>query len=496
MSSTGGDSAFPTPKPPQSGVKTVLQYTGIPPSWLDKRPSLPSRNWLIFLSVTSAVTGYYIYDRQQCKKIRQEYVDKVKDLAEQPLGSMELPRKVTVYGAKWLGDEDYDRSMRHFRKYVKPILVAAAVDYDMIKGRRHGDIARRVAEDIRAERRLMLGLDQPMAGPMQLPGSSPEEKRRRWLEGGIVIVGRHTLKEYMAGLKRGWTEGLEVVDREEQLAKQLENDGKFDEPEVEPSLDSSLGDDEPIPTPSRIPSSRPFSVLSSPTLRAPTTTKHADSIPPHLNAPPAAIPPQPPMLLVSFTNHIGFTQIPLMIWDFFNERYKVRDGAEAALKLIKGYTRPFSAPPPDVFARPEDSTDPADPRKPFLAEVSPTDLDFDREAESYYKKSVVRDFLKEIQDARKSYYDNLAKKLETARALARGTREPTKAERDYPPPTEVELRAERLKKELQWRSNEEGFDIIRPDKDVEWDERFRSVLRVYTDPPEDSSWDSAPTASS
>lgn len=119
MSSTGGDSAFPTPKPPQSGVKTVLQYTGIPPSWLDKRPSLPSRNWLIFLSVTSAVTGYYIYDRQQCKKIRQEYVDKVKDLAEQPLGSMELPRKVTVYGAKWLGDEDYDRSMRHFRKYVK-----------------------------------------------------------------------------------------------------------------------------------------------------------------------------------------------------------------------------------------------------------------------------------------------------------------------------------------------------------------------------------------
>ncbi len=366
----------------------------------------------------------------------------------------------------------------------------------MIKGRRHGDIARRVAEDIRAERRLMLGLDQPMAGPMQLPGSSPEEKRRRWLEGGIVIVGRHTLKEYMAGLKRGWTEGLEVVDREEQLAKQLENDGKFDEPEVEPSLDSSLGDDEPIPTPSRIPSSRPFSVLSSPTLRAPSTTKPAYSIPPHLNAPPAAIPPQPPMLLVSFTNHIGFTQIPLMIWDFFNERYKVRDGAEAALKLIKGYTRPFLAPPPDVFARPEDSTDPADPRKPFLAEVSPTDLDFDREAESYYKKSVVRDFLKEIQDARKSYYDNLAKKLETARALARGTREPTKAERDYPPPTEVELRAERLKKELQWRSNEEGFDIIRPDKDVEWDERFRSVLRVYTDPPEDSSWDSAPTASS
>lgn len=114
-----GDSAFPKPQPPQSGVRAALQYTGIPSSWLDKRPSLPSRNWLIFLSVASTVAGYYIYDRQQCKKIRQAYVDRVKDLATVPMGSMELPRKVTVYGAKWLGDEDYDRSMRHFRKYIK-----------------------------------------------------------------------------------------------------------------------------------------------------------------------------------------------------------------------------------------------------------------------------------------------------------------------------------------------------------------------------------------
>ena len=364
----------------------------------------------------------------------------------------------------------------------------------MVKGRRLGDIARRVAEDIRAERRLMLGLDQPITGPMQLPGTSPEEKRRRWLEGGLVIVGRHTLKEYMAGLKRGWTEGLEVVDREEQLAKELENDGKFDEPEPESPLDSSSGDDEPIPTPSRIPSSRPFSVLASPTLRAPPPPKPADGIPPHLNAPPATIAPQPPMLLVSFTNHIGLTQIPIMIWDFFNERYRVRDGAEAALKLIKGCTRPFTAPPPEVLARAEEaSTDPAQPHKPFLAEVSPTDLDFDREAESFYKKSVVRDFLKEIESARKRYYDDLAKKLETARALARGTREPTKEERDNPPPTEVELRAERLKKELRWRTDEEGFNIIRPDKNVEWDERFRDVLKVYTDPPEDSKSDSTGT---
>ncbi len=119
MTTNGGDSVFRGPQPPQSGIKTVLQYTGIPPSWLDKRPKLPSRNWLIFLSVTSAITGYYLYDRKQCKEIRQEYVEKVKHLSKVQLPSMALPRKVTVYGCKWPNDEDYDRSLKYFRKYVK-----------------------------------------------------------------------------------------------------------------------------------------------------------------------------------------------------------------------------------------------------------------------------------------------------------------------------------------------------------------------------------------
>jgi import inner membrane translocase subunit TIM54 len=104
---------------PTSGVKTILRYTGIPPSWLDKRPKLPSRNWLIFLSVTSSVAGLYIYDRQQCKAIRKTYVERVKDLAEEPVGALYRPRKVTVYGGKWPGDEDHDQTLKYFRKYVK-----------------------------------------------------------------------------------------------------------------------------------------------------------------------------------------------------------------------------------------------------------------------------------------------------------------------------------------------------------------------------------------
>ena len=119
MSTNGGDSVFPKNQHRQSGVRLVLQYTGIPPSWLDKRPSLPSRNWLIFLSVTSTVVGYGVYDRRECKKIRQEYIEKVQSLAEDPLHPLDVSRKVIVYGSKWPGDEEYQQAMKYFRKYVK-----------------------------------------------------------------------------------------------------------------------------------------------------------------------------------------------------------------------------------------------------------------------------------------------------------------------------------------------------------------------------------------
>jgi hypothetical protein len=35
------------------------------------------------------------------------------------MGSVDWPRKVTVYGCKWPGDDEHERSMKYFRKYVK-----------------------------------------------------------------------------------------------------------------------------------------------------------------------------------------------------------------------------------------------------------------------------------------------------------------------------------------------------------------------------------------
>ncbi|KDQ61090.1 hypothetical protein JAAARDRAFT_173611 [Jaapia argillacea MUCL 33604] len=488
------NNAPPPPSPPKSGARIVLERTGVP-SWVFQKPKLPSRNWLIFISVVSTLTGSYLYDRQQCKRIRREYVDKVKHLADEPLGVFDYARKITVYGGKWPGDEDYERSMKYFRKYVKPILVAAAVDYDMVKGRRLGDITDRIAKEIQARRRLEAGLDTPSSA-MPLPtDQSLETKRRRELEGGIVIVGRPTFKEFMAGLKKGWSEGLEVVDPEEKLARELESDGHFDEEEEPLDTHASIGfvagDEEPIPTPSRLPPST--SIYSPIQLQPPSSPSQRPGSPvdSSSNTAPSVIPELPPLLLVPFVNYLGFTQIPLMLWEFFNERKKVQAGSEAAYSLIMKQTRPFTASSSAPSSSTEFVSEDVTQQTPSERKLTPssatvkTDLDFDTDAESYYKSSL-RKIPDEITKARTEYYASLPAKLKTARDLSRGLREPTKDEKNYPPPTEVELRAERMKKEVKWRKDLAGWLTVKPETDVEWDERFRSALKVFTEPTEGS----------
>ena len=316
-----------------------------------------------------------------------------------------------------------------------------------------------MTNDIKTERRVALGLDAPQQALFtpSIKGTL-DARRRRALDGGTVIVGRPAFKEYMVGLRRGWTESLELVDKDEQLSRELESDGHFDEPEVPPDLSSSSTSDftegEPLPTPSRLPSSRAapglFPPLSNPRTSSPSApARDAGADVP----PPTSIPPQPPLLLVPFVDLVGIKLVPLMIWDFFNERQKVQAGAEAAYRLISRATRPLDA----------------------------ADVDFDASAEAYYKSSTAA-FPAEVKKARAEYYKTLPEKLATARALSRGEREPTKLEIEAPPPTEVELRAERLKKETRWRADERGWEVVSPDTPVEWDERWESALEVFVDP--------------
>lgn len=114
-----GSKKIPAPPREIPSFLKPLQFMGVPKAVLTWKPRLPSRNWTIFFTVTGGLTSMYIYDRRQCKAIQQEYKDRVRSLAEEPMLPSEHPRKIIVYAAKSPGDDDYEKSLLYFKKYVK-----------------------------------------------------------------------------------------------------------------------------------------------------------------------------------------------------------------------------------------------------------------------------------------------------------------------------------------------------------------------------------------
>jgi len=270
------------------------------------------------------------------------------------------------------------------------------------------------------------------------------------MEGGIVIIGRHSLKEFLEGIRRGWSG--EPVERrqdweDDRLSNALDADSVFDEPEEPLAADEGQPREE----------SEEKKPLYAPIPRSLSPPSSSQTNP--------SIPPYPPLLLVPFTNLIGFTKMPLMIFQWFQERKKVQAGAEAAYKLVIAQTAPVVA----------EELDSETPQPPSVLST------FDLEGESSIKSSL-ESKPSEIEKEREKYYTSLATKLATARELARGTREATKEEWENPPPTEVELRSERFKKEKRWREEMDGWDIVRPSATLPWDKRLEGVFRVFVHP--------------
>ncbi|KAE8271281.1 hypothetical protein A4X09_0g1050 [Tilletia walkeri] len=399
------DSTPPKPSPQKQPPRQIppslrpFLYLGIPRSVLTWQPRLPSRNLSLFLLTVSTISYLYYDDRQTCKRLKQSYIARVQHLAKEPLPSSGYPRKITVYGAMWPGDDDPDKSTLFFRRYVKPILVAAAIDWEVLHGTRPGGLARDLSARIFARRRQLAGIEgwsddlsqsrdplppnqpQPPTTPFSL---TPEQQLQRELDGCIVLLGRPALKEWAYGMKVGWssTLPLERPDTDEQLANILNEDSAFDElPDSAENKDDAVqqeqktqsentvilptddgeSDGAGAPLPSRLsipPSSsrgnsfnpafqqRPmgFGASSSketdenridPVLH-PVRAAIARGINPALLAPPPQIPAQAPLVFVDHENLIGWRHIPRRIIGFFRHRDRVQLGGEAALRIVLG----------------------------------------------------------------------------------------------------------------------------------------------------------------
>ncbi|GAA5829647.1 hypothetical protein JCM11251_000233 [Rhodosporidiobolus azoricus] len=494
---------------------------------------MPGPKMGAFLVFTASLTGAYVYDRTEAKRIQQEYVDKVKWMSEQTLETSEKARRVKVYGARVPDDGELERSSVWFKRYMRPVLVASGTDYVLKIGTNPGGLGRTLAHEIRARRITEAAQTQPNT---VLLSNSPEanvnavlaerdlDEEKREQEGGIILLGRGALKEYLWALKKGWgepidlrqeakLEGLglganerrkdgrwereeEIMLRELEAEDEAKTDGTapFDEKAPE-SLESAAstveGADEPA-------SAQPVNFLapaygSSPF--RPITPSAAPSAPSTpatpeepIVLPSAPVPPQPPLLLVPFSYPFGIRTWAGKLLHFWNHRSDARLGGEYALALVLNETRPLDPPKhrdaetgalvgllndDDVasFRRGERHLEAMEDG----VLTGSKDLDFLAETDErpeHFKKNY-RALPKGHEFHRRTYYnDELPGKLQTARELARGEREPTKAEVNYPPKIESELRKERLDKELRWRRELEGWAVQRAGSGVAWKEEW------------------------
>lgn len=118
---------------------------------------LPSRNWMIFWTVIGTLGGGIVYDKWKQRQLRAEYMEKYANQCTNfPLD--EIHRKLRIYVSP--PPNDYlDESMKYFRRFVKPIINASGIDYELITMERQGDIRYKVAEEIRELRRKKAGLE-------------------------------------------------------------------------------------------------------------------------------------------------------------------------------------------------------------------------------------------------------------------------------------------------------------------------------------------------
>lgn len=135
-----------TPRAKTGYTNVAFQMMGIP------RLRLPSRNWMIFWTVLAAFGGGAAYDKYEQVQLRKKYMEALAPLGQLPMPIDAMPRRVTIFIAPPPSDF-LEESLRVFRRFVKPLLNSAAIDFDIVSEQRQGEIRYRVAEDIRSVRR-------------------------------------------------------------------------------------------------------------------------------------------------------------------------------------------------------------------------------------------------------------------------------------------------------------------------------------------------------
>lgn len=304
------------------------------------RFKLPSRNWMIFLTITGSFAAALVYDRRERKRSQQKWCDLVAHLSKETIPIEQTRRKLTVYLAAPPGD-GLRIARDHFREYVKPILVAAALDYQVIEGRREGDIRAGTAESIRKLRRKAgepssvveeANTEQVIAAARQSMGVYEEPGPK-----GDIVIGRHTWKEYVRGLHEGWLGPLDPPPPPPAPVEEVAPEPTT--PDNTPA--ESLGKDEQTPeNKEKGDDKEKEKEKKKPAGPAPAYIAPADY-------PSRALPSTLPEALdgsvpIAFPHLLGFLKTPIRVYRYLNRRHLAEDiGREVAGAVLASYTRPY-----------------------------------------------------------------------------------------------------------------------------------------------------------
>ncbi|RLV89679.1 Mitochondrial import inner membrane translocase subunit TIM54 [Spathaspora sp. JA1] len=350
-------------KAKKSWSNPALRAMGIP------RISLPSRNWMIFWTVLTTIGTGIAYDKYQQKKIRTKWMEKVESLGHISYPTEQLPRKLTIYIAPPPNDF-LDESLKLFKKFIKPVLNAGCLDFEIFSESRQGDIRSNVAQRIRDLRQAeldkqvaqqpvdtlpsatfedeeqlvrrselykpkdVLGLYRIFPGEIELKSEDSQD-----IAGGIICIGRGAFKEYITGLHEGLlgplTKPQFVIDQELKAEEELKAKEEAEESE-EPNL-------KPVPKPYITPDQYSNAEFA-PELNLGTIIKNNQGIPQFF---------EQPLYVFKVPNLIGFTTIPLKIYRYFTKRYLADDYGHKASGIVLNKTRSFTIEDLD-FAKDEE----------------------------------------------------------------------------------------------------------------------------------------------
>ncbi|OBZ85809.1 Mitochondrial import inner membrane translocase subunit TIM54 [Choanephora cucurbitarum] len=296
----------------------------------------PSRGTLIFSGLAGAISGLVYTSNKHSEESRTKLAQRVSFLADRPCGVNETPRKVLVYISAPPGDS-LEKSRNWFREYVKPILVAGAIDYEVKEAKSEGQIESSVMQDIvqlRRQSTQQRKRDEPETsttpqhtGPYSMlvnttpkittrkPFPSPVLKKKLQEEkeehhpdyDGILAIGRNAYREVLSGLSKGCDADPNKIEKTETVSEEVSPE----QPKEDQQLEKNTVTVDQI--------------------------EQEDSVD-HFSLPSKFS----PIMYIPHVNIIGWSNIPYRLYMWYADYKRIEDVGSYVVAAVLNQTRPMT----------------------------------------------------------------------------------------------------------------------------------------------------------